>query len=252
MIINRHHWLWAAFVLLATAAAVLLFVANYAPEKLPFHIPLPDFLGPVPPTRGKVGGTPLGLIFGGAAYLIFIFAALYGLRRKHPSWRLGRIQTWLKAHIWLTLLTVPLVILHCDFSAGGPMTKWLLGLYAFVMMSGFYGLALQQFLPRLMKENVPLETIFEQIPYIRQELYSAAEKMRQSLESASSPAVAAVTAGFEEAPPTAAPSKPKGPDPAEAIFKEALDREVLPYLKANRGEKLMLGQQRLADEFFRS
>ena len=118
MILNRHHWIWAAFVLVATGGAVLLFVANFAPEKLPFRMPLPDFFGPVPPTRGKVGGTPLGLILGGLSYLIFIFAALYGLRRKLPAWRLGRLQTWLKAHIWLTILTLPLVILHADFSAG--------------------------------------------------------------------------------------------------------------------------------------
>ncbi|HEY2951229.1 MAG TPA: hypothetical protein VGK40_01530 [Verrucomicrobiae bacterium] len=247
MIINRQHWLWAAFVLLATAAAVLLFVANYAPQKLPFRMPLPDFFGPVPPVRGKIGRTPLGLVFGGVAYSIFIFAALYGLRRKRPAWRLGRLQTWLKAHIWLTLLTVPLVLLHCDFSAGGSMTNWLLALYAFVMASGFYGLALQHFLPRLMKENIPLETIFEQIPHIRQQLCSAAEKMRQGLE----PALAEAAVAAPVAPGPALP-QPKSSDPAEVIFKEALDREILPYLAARRGEKLMLGKERLADEFFRS
>ena len=253
MIINRNHWPWAAFVLLATTAAALLFVANYAPQKLPFRMPLPDFFGPVPPVRGKIGGTPLGLFFGGVAYLIFIFAALYGLRRKRPAWRVGRLQTWLKAHIWLTLLTGPLVLLHCDFSAGGPMTKCLLALYAFVMASGFYGLALQHFLPRLMKENIPLETIFEQIPHIRQQLHGAAEKMRQALEPAPIAVVTAAATGADAPPASApAPAEARAPDPAEAIFKEALDREILPYLAVRRGEKLMLGKARLADEFFRS
>lgn len=245
MILNRQHWPWAAFVLAATGAAVLLFVANYAPEKMPIRVPLPDFLGPVPPMRGKVGGTPLGLIFGGAAYVIFLFAALYGLRRKRPTWRLGRIQTWLKAHVWLTILTVPLVVLHCDFSAGGPMTQWLLGLYAFVMVSGFYGLALQQFLPRLMKDNLPVETVFEQVPHLRQQLFRAAEKLRQSLESA---AVASASAG---ATPSVAVGA-KGPDPAQTMFKEALDQQILPYLAADRGEKLLLGGQQQADQYFRS
>jgi hypothetical protein len=253
VILNRNHWSWAAFVLLATVVSVLSYMANFTPQTLPFRLPWPEFFGPVPPTRGKVGATPLGLIFGGVAYAIFLFAALYGLRRKRPAWRLGRLQTWLKAHIWLTLLTVPLVCLHCDFSAGGPMTKTLLVFYAFVMGSGIYGLALQHFLPRLMKENIPLETIFEQIPHIRQQLFSAAEKLRQSLEPAP---VAVVTEAVASAPsaPSAAPALPevKAPDPVEASFKAALDREILPYLAAGRGEKYMLGKERLADEFFRS
>ena len=170
MILDRNHWPWFGFVLVASAVAGLLYLANFHPDLLPFHLPLPAFLGPTPPLRGTVGGSPLGLIYGIIALLIFIFAAMLGARRKKPAWRIGRVQVWLKAHIWLTLLTVPLIALHCDFSAGGPMTQLLLALYAVVMVSGFYGLALQHFLPRIMKEQIPLETIFEQIPHLRNQM----------------------------------------------------------------------------------
>jgi hypothetical protein len=90
----------------------------------------------------------------------------------------------LRAHIWLTILTIPLVILHSGFRLGGPMTTFLMVLYAIVMVSGFYGLFLQHVMPRLMKERLPAETVFEQIPHIRSQLAAAAEKMRDSFKSA--------------------------------------------------------------------
>jgi hypothetical protein len=53
-------------------------------------------------------------------------------------------------------------------------------LFAIVIVSGIYGLALQHLVPRLMKERLPAETVYEQIPHIRAQLYAAAEKMRDS------------------------------------------------------------------------
>jgi hypothetical protein len=104
------------------------------------------------------------------------------LRKKIPLWRVGTVQRWLRAHIWLTLLTIPLVILHSGFRFGGPMTTLLMALYALVMVSGIYGLFLQHLMPRLMKERLPAETVFEQIPHIRTQLAAAAEKMRDSFK----------------------------------------------------------------------
>src|SRR5204863_8151813 len=125
---------------------------------VPFRLAMPgDLHRDVRETGRSVVGTPLGIIFGSVAAAIFVFAALLGLRRKRPTLKVGRLQLWLKGHIWLTILTIPLVLLHCGFSSGSPMTQWFLALYAVVMLSGFYGLALQHFLPRVMKEQVPLE-----------------------------------------------------------------------------------------------
>jgi hypothetical protein len=129
-----------------------------------------------------VGGTPLGLWFGAISLAIFIFAALLSLRKKIPLWRVGTVQRWLRAHIWLTLLTIPLILLHSGFRLGGPMTTLLMALYALVMVSGIYGLFLQHLMPRLMKERLPAETVFEQIPHIRTQLAAAAEKMRDSFK----------------------------------------------------------------------
>jgi hypothetical protein len=270
VIINRQHWGWAIFVFVATVAATLLYIGEFQPERLPFRFSMPASLHrDVKETGRSVGGTPLGLIYGGTAAAIFVFAALLGLRRKRPTLKVGRLQTWLKAHIWLTILTIPLVLLHCGFSTGSPMTQWFLMLYGIVMVSGFYGLALQHFLPRLMKEQVPLETIFEQIPHIRNQLREMAEELRKSLDAAPAPAPAPATvsapAPLPAATPVAAaaggiatavavPAVAETPTPTDAsipVLRRFLDEAALPYLGARRGEHLLLGAQRVSDDQFR-
>jgi hypothetical protein len=181
-IFNRAHAPWFIFVLLATALAAWLYVGNFAPQNLPAGLRLPDSLVQKPSDHRSVGGTPLGLIFGAISLSIFVFAALLGVRKKVVLWRIGNLQRWLRAHIWLTLLTIPLVILHSGFRLGGPMTTLLVVVYVIVMVSGIYGLALQHQLPRIMKERLPAETVYEQIPHIRAQLFVAATKMRDSLK----------------------------------------------------------------------
>lgn len=183
-ITNWKHFPWLVFVCLATIAAVLLYVGNFHPDRMPAGIRLPPSLIQTPTEHHTVGGTPLGLAFGAISLGIFVFAALLNLRKKIPLWRVGTVQLWLRAHIWLTFLTIPLVILHSGFRLGGPMTTLLMALYALVMGSGIYGLVLQHLMPRLMKERLPAETVFEQIPHIRAQLCVAAEKMRDSLKPA--------------------------------------------------------------------
>src|ERR1700719_711983 len=181
---NWKHFPWLVFVCLATLAACVLYVGNFHPARLPSWIQLPSSLIQARTEHHTVGGTPLGLWFGSISLGIFVFAALLSLRKKIPLWRVGTVQRWLRAHIWLTILTIPLVILHSGFRLGGPMTTFLMVLYAIVMVSGFYGLFLQHVMPRLMKERLPAETVFEQIPHIRSQLAAAAEKLRDSFKPA--------------------------------------------------------------------
>jgi hypothetical protein len=182
---NWKHFPWLVFVCLATIAACILYVGNFHPARLPSWIHLPSSLIQRPTEHHTVGGTPLGLWFGSISLGIFVFAALLSLRKKIPLWRVGTVQRWLRAHIWLTILTIPLVLLHSGFRFGGGMTTFLMLLYGIVMVSGFYGLFLQHLMPRLMKERLPAETVFEQIPHIRAQLAAAAEKMRDSFKPAS-------------------------------------------------------------------
>jgi len=248
MIIDRHHIWWAVFVIVVTALSVASYLANFHPDWLPFQMTLPAFFGPTPPLRGRVGSSPLGLIFGVSAALLFVFAALLGARRKKPAWRVGRVQIWLKAHIWLSVLTIPLVLLHSGFSLGGPMTQLLLVLYAVVMASGFWGLALQHIFPRAMKDRLPQEVIFEQIPHILEQLRTEAKKLRESLEPAPTPAVAAPATPVT----VEVPAKMDLPDESILVLKGFMDHEALPYLAARRGKKFHLADWRTSNELFRT
>ncbi len=243
MIIDRGHLGWGLGTAALTGALTVVYLANNDPGILPWTLPLPAWLGPVPPLRGNVGASPLGLIYGGAALAIFIFAALLGWRRSRPTWKLGPIKLWLKAHIWLTILTVPLVLFHCGFHGGGPMTEFLMALYALVMVSGFWGLALQNILPRLMRDSLAEEVIFEQIPYIRGQLYLQAQEARAKLvelAELSEPAMAGKITG---------PQPETRPDSIAALL-GFLDEEALPFIQTPGPRRSQLRQQRASDELF--
>ena len=124
------------------------------------------------------------------------------------------------------------------------------------MVSGFYGLALQHLLPRLMQERVPLETIFEQIPHLLDSMRESAREIRTSLDAAPAPAPAALVAASAAAGGVAVAEPPvatleAAPDPAIQGFKQFMDEAALPYLAAKRGEKFLLGSQRMSDDQFR-
>jgi len=251
MIIDRTHIRWGVCTAVASLGMAVIYFANNDPDELrQWHValPLPAWLGPVPPLRGNVGATPLGLIYGTLALLIFIFAALLGWRRSHKTWPVGRIQTWLKAHIWLTVFTIPLVLFHCGFHGGGPMTQILLWLYAFVMVSGFWGLALQHIVPKLMQDYLPEEVIFEQIPFLRHQLLAQVYEIRH--EFLSDPEM---IARLEDSSSSAGGKVELMSGHRAAILAalKFLDLEALPYLKAVTPGRRILRDKQTSDTQFR-
>jgi hypothetical protein len=262
-IFNRSHILWFIFVMLASVAACWLYLGNFYPDRLPAGARLPAGLTQKPSGHHSVGGTPLGLAFGAIALAIFIFATLFGVRKKVPLWRIGSVQRWMRAHIWLTLLTIPLVLFHSGFRLGGPMTALLMVLYAVVMVSGVYGLILQHQIPRIMKERLPTETVFEQIPHLRAQLCAAAEEMRQSLiaeQGKKLPSMATLAVARPAGAPVAFVTEASVPETAEnnvpdpeskASLLDFLDRQALPYLRTRRIAKGGLGNGRFSDDAFR-
>lgn len=123
------------------------------------------------------GGTIPGILFGIAGYALMIYAALLGVRKKVPVWRVGRAQTWMRGHLWLGFLTLPLILFHCGFHWRGPLAAVLMWLLFFTVGSGVLGAALQHFIPTFMTQSVPLETIYEEIPHIRKQLCEEADQL---------------------------------------------------------------------------
>ena len=234
-VFNRSHVPWMIFVVLATMAAFWIYLGNFQPELLPATFRVPSWLLQKPSDHRSIGGTPLGLVLGTISLGIFVFAALLGVRKKLPFLPVGNVQRWLRGHIWLTLLTIPLILLHSGFRLGGPMTTTLMVLYTIVMVSGIYGLILQHKLPTMMKESLPAEIVFEQIPNVRAQLCAAAEKLQRSLKQQVVSGSAAVATDVSQ----------------EEVLAGFIEQRLLPYLRAGRGERYRLGQAREADDIFR-
>lgn len=167
MVIDRTHRPWA----IASAAVVLAGAAVYVPYAL--RAP-----------AGPQGGSAIGLTFGIAAAVLMLIAGLLGARRKVPGWRIGRMQMWMRAHLWLSLIALPLIFFHGGFSMGhATLTRFLMGLLVLVTLSGVSGALLQHFMPREMTRQLPMETIYEQIDHIREQLRQEAEQLLTAAEA---------------------------------------------------------------------
>jgi hypothetical protein len=140
------HRPWIAFLIIATlGASVWYFLASRGASGWPG------------------GSSAPGLTFGIVGGLLILFEfALWG-RKKVRAWRIGRVQDWMVAHIWLGLLTVPLLVYHSGFRWGGSLSTVLMVLFLVVIASGVWGLILQQVIPTRMLHQVPAETIHSQI-----------------------------------------------------------------------------------------
>jgi len=113
------------------------------------------------------GSSRTGLAAGIVAGVIIAFELLLWPRKRVRSWRLGSAQSWLRAHIWLGLLAVPLSLLHARLLfIGGLINIALMTLFFIVIISGIWGLVMQQYLPRVMLEQLPAETIRDQIDHV--------------------------------------------------------------------------------------
>lgn len=130
---------------------------------------------------GPRGGSAMGLLFGSVGFAFMIFAGLLGARKRVPTWRLGRAQAWMRGHLWLGLLSLPLICFHGGFHFGGALTRALMWLLIVTVASGVFGAVLQNYVPRIMTADVPLETIYDEIGNVREVLCEEADRLMESL-----------------------------------------------------------------------
>lgn len=159
---TQRGWAIASFAILAVSAVVYVLYALNSPQ-------------------GPRGGSTIGLAFGIIGFGFMIFAALLGARKRVPTLRLGRAQTWMRGHLWLGTLSLPLILFHGGFHFGGTLTRVLMWLLIITVVSGIFGAALQHHLPRIMTADVPLETIYDEIGHVRRLLREEADRAMESL-----------------------------------------------------------------------
>src|ERR1700756_4525570 len=90
---------------------------------------------------GPRGGSAMGLLFGSVGFAFMIFAALLGARKRVPTWRLGRAQAWMRGHLWLGLLSLPLILFRGGLHFGGTLTRVLMWLLIISGGGGGFGAA---------------------------------------------------------------------------------------------------------------
>jgi len=159
---TQRSWAIGSLVLFAVSAIAYVIYAEESPA-------------------GPSGGSFMGLVFGISGFSFMIFAALLGARKRVPTWRVGRAQAWMRGHLWLGLLSLPLIFFHGGFHFGGALTSVVMWLSIIVVASGVYGAVLQNYLPRVMTHDVPLETIYDEIGNVRKALRMEADKLVESV-----------------------------------------------------------------------
>ena len=164
--------------------------------------------------NGPSGGSAWGLTYGIAGTALIIFAMLLLAKKTWRTMRVGSAYAWLQGHVWLGLVSYPIILYHAGWRFGGPLTWWIMVLFTVVWLSGIAGLILQNLVPRVMFHDLPDETVYAQIDRVARENLKQARRLVR--------ARTAVTAG-------GLLDTPKRDAPAEAlvVFYEA---QVRPYL----------------------
>ena len=168
MIMDRSHrgWLIGSLLLLALGGV--------------FYVPYALFS-----VTGVSGGSAAGLAYAGMGSAMMLFAGLLGFRRRHRIWRIGRATWWMRGHLWLGFLSFPFILFHAGFQLGnGALTRVLMVLFLVVFISGIIGAVLQHFMPKVLTERVPMETVFDQIDRVLDQLADEAEHIVSDINRA--------------------------------------------------------------------
>jgi hypothetical protein len=144
---NDKRWLVGTAVAAAVAVAVYAALSASAPA-------------------GLTGGSGVGLWYGllGTA-LVVVAAGLWLVRRLPVTWAVASRPTWLRAHVWLGLLSAVLLLCHSGLRWGGPLERLLWLVTAGVLLTGVAGLLLQRGIPRLLAARVPCEAAPGQVDH---------------------------------------------------------------------------------------
>jgi hypothetical protein len=159
---TQHGWALASLAFLAISAGVYVPYAFESPQ-------------------GPRGGSTVGLTFGIIGFAFMLFVALLGARKRVPTWRVGRAQAWMRGHLWLGFLALPIILFHGGFHFGGTLTRVLTWLLIITVFSGVFGAVLQHYIPRVMTSDVPLETIYDEIGRVRSLLREEADRAVETL-----------------------------------------------------------------------
>lgn len=124
---------------------------------------------------GPRGGSWPGIAYGVVGFAMMLFAGLLTPRKKMRIHPLGKMTFWMKGHLWLGFLCLPMILFHAGFEFGGLYTSILMVLLLLCWASGIYGLVIQQLIPRMMMNQINQEMIYERIDPLIESLAESGE-----------------------------------------------------------------------------
>lgn len=130
----RYRYLWLALVLVAAALGI------YFSQSVD---------GPQP----RNGGTWQGYTLGTLGALLILWLSVLGVRKRSYRSRMGHVQGWTSAHVYLGLAVLVIATLHCALQFGVNVHTLAYALMCLVVLSGIYGLYAYLALPGAMAAN---------------------------------------------------------------------------------------------------
>ncbi len=165
---RRKRYLWVALLLCFAS------VAAYA-----WHTP----------RSTPSGGTWLGYTLGTVGAGLILWLTLLGVRKRSYRSRLGTVQGWVSAHVYLGLALVVIVTLHTGFQFG-----WNIHTVAYVLMmivigSGLVGISAYLRLPTQMSQNrasLTLDQMWAELADLDQRCVKVAGRLPSAFSDAAS------------------------------------------------------------------
>jgi hypothetical protein len=105
------------------------------------------------PLEPHNGGTWLGYTLGTVGAVLIVWLTLYGLRKRAYRSRLGTVQGWLSAHVYLGVSLLIVATLHTGFQFGLNIHTLAYVLMVAVIVSGFWGVVMYVKYPKMVTEN---------------------------------------------------------------------------------------------------
>jgi len=111
------------------------------------------------PAVKAYGGTWLGYTLGTIGALLILWLLAYGVRKRSYRSRLGTLQGWLSAHVYLGTALVVVVTLHTGFQLGWNVHTLAYLLMLVVVVSGLYGVVIYVRVPGALTANLGEDTL---------------------------------------------------------------------------------------------
>jgi hypothetical protein len=104
------------------------------------------------PAEPRSGGTWQGYVLGTVGALLVVWLTVLGIRKRRYRSRLGTVQGWTSAHVYLGAVLLLVATLHCAGQFGWNIHTLAYVLMCVVIGSGFVGLYTYLVNPRLLSD----------------------------------------------------------------------------------------------------